>query len=216
MAKMEDGFGKPEEVRVFVEANAECGNPASVLAALDRYAEDYFFLMNVGPEKGPLLTAEVEKVGPAARIIELGSYCGYSAVLIAQRLGPDGHLVCVELDPEAVRGTSAIIEFAGLADRAEVIEGASGDIIPTLDGTFDLIFLDHWKDLYEEDLKAFEAHGLLHKGSIIFADNVGPSFNPESYLDYVRTSGKYDSTHHLSTIEYTDRPDAAEVSVYRG
>ncbi|MEO2167394.1 MAG: hypothetical protein ABGY42_04615, partial [bacterium] len=87
---------------------------------------------------------------------------------------------------------------------------------PTLDGTFDLIFLDHWKDLYEEDLKAFEAHGLLHKGSIIFADNVGPSFNPESYLDYVRTSGKYDSTHHLSTIEYTDRPDAAEVSVYRG
>ncbi|MEO2168108.1 MAG: O-methyltransferase, partial [bacterium] len=92
MAKMEDGFGKPEEVRVFVEANAECGNPASVLAALDRYAEDYFFLMNVGPEKGPLLTAEVEKVGPAARIIELGSYCGYSAVLIAQRLGPDGHL----------------------------------------------------------------------------------------------------------------------------
>jgi hypothetical protein len=57
---------------------------------------------------------------------------------------------------------------------------------------------------------------MLRAGSVIFADNVGPLFNPESYLNNVRERGKYESTHHISTIEYTDRPDAAEISIFRG
>ena len=93
---------------------------------------------------------------------------------------------------------------------------SSGDTIPSLQGPFDLVFLDHWRDLYEPDLKLLEAHRMLRAGSVIFADNVGPLFNPESYLNYVRESGKYESTHHISTIEYTDRPDAAEISIFRG
>lgn len=216
MAKMEDGFGKPAEVRVYVEENARRGDAEDVLRVLDRYADEHFFLMNVGPEKGPLLVEQVRRAGSAARVVEFGTYCGYSAILIARELGADGRLICVELDPESVEASRAILEFAGLGDRVEVIEGASGDVIPQLEGTFDLVFLDHWKDLYEQDLKAIEAAGLLREGSIIFADNVGPSFNPEAYLAYVRECGHYDSSHHVSTIEYTDLPDAAEISIYRG
>jgi catechol O-methyltransferase len=216
MAKMEDGFGKPLEVRDFVLANAEEGNPTKVLSTLDQYAEDHFFLMNVGPEKGPLLTKEVKKLSAEARVLEFGSYCGYSAILIARDLPSQAQLTCVEIDPESVEGARDIVAFAGLADRVEIIAGASGDMIPSLPSPFDLVFLDHWKDLYEEDLKALEKHQLLRPGAVIFADNVGPLFNPESYLNYVRTCGKYDSSHHISTIEYTDRPDAAEISVFRG
>ena len=216
MAKMEDGFGKPLEVRDFVLSHGQRGDPDDILRTLDRYAEDHFFLMNIGPAKGPLLTREIEKLSTGSRVLEFGTYCGYSAILIARDLAPGADLVCVEVDPESVTAAREIIAFAGLDHRVEIILGSSGDTIPSLHGPFDLVFLDHWKDLYEPDLKSLEAHQMLRAGSVIFADNVGPLFNPESYLNYVRESGKYESTHHISTIEYTDRPDAAEVSIFRG
>ena len=88
-------------------------------------------------------------------------------------------------------------------------------MIATLEGHFDLVFLDHWKDLYKQDLQAIEAKGLLKPGSIVVADNVGESFNPTAYLEYVRTCGHYDSEHRESTIEYHTLPDAVEISVYQ-
>ena len=216
MAKMEDGFGKPNEVRDFVLTNGQKGNPDEILQRMDQYAEDHAFLMNIGPAKGPLLTNEIEKLSTGSRVLEFGTYCGYSAILIARDLPPGADLICVEIDPESVTAARGIIAFAGLAHRVEIILGASSDIIPTLKGPFDLVFLDHWKDLYESDLKALESNQLLRPGSVIFADNVGPLFNPRSYLTYVRESGKYESSHHISTIEYTDHPDAAEISIFRG
>ena len=47
MAKMEDGFGKPLEVRDFVLSHGQRGDPNDILRTLDRYAEDHFFLMNI-------------------------------------------------------------------------------------------------------------------------------------------------------------------------
>ena len=85
----------------------------------------------------------------------------------------------------------------------------------TLEGTFDMVFLDHWKDLYLGDLQLMEEHGLLKPGSIVVADNVGEFFGAEPYLQYVRESGKFDSENRVATIEYTSLPDAVEISVYR-
>lgn len=216
MAKLPDSIGRPDEVWAFLETAATRGDPASVLATMDHYATNHTFLMNVGPEKGRLLAREVDRVGPSARIVEFGVYCGYSAVMIATRLDTRGRLISVENDPESVRVARKIVAFAGLEERVEILEGSSSEVIPSLEGPFDLVFLDHWKDLYEGDLKAMETAGLLQPGSIIFADNVGPHFNPESYLEYVRTCGRYESEHFESTIEYTDLPDAAEISVFKG
>ena len=65
------------------------------------------------------------------------------------------------------------------------------------------------------DLLSIEAAGLLRPGSLVVADNVGPLFDPTEYLDYVRTCGHYDCEHRESTLEYSDQPDAVEISVYR-
>ena len=99
--------------------------------------------------------------------------------------------------------------------RVEVVQGDSAEAIPTLTGPFDLVFLDHWKAFYKRDLIAIEAHGLLRPGSLVVADNVGAIFEPGEYLDYVRGCDHYESEHRVSTIEYTDVPDAVEISVYR-
>jgi catechol O-methyltransferase len=207
---------RTERARRFVEEHARAGDPDDVLRALDRFAREVRFLMSVGPEKGPLMAELLDPLPAGARVLELGAYCGYSAILIAQHLGPQGRLVSVENDPVAVEVARANVAHAGLADRVQVVEGASTEVIPSLTGPFDLVFLDHWKDLYATDLKRIEACGLLRPGSTVVADNVGEVFGAAKYLDYVRGCGRYDSQHRPATIEYSAIPDAVEISIYRG
>ena len=207
---------RPLQARDFVREHATPGDPADVLRALDRFSREVRFLMSVGPDKGPLMSEMVGKLSEGARVLELGAYCGYSAVMIADRLPPGGSLVSVEVSPIAVEVARSIVEIAGYADRVEVLLGSSTETIPKLTGPFDLVFLDHWKELYTTDLQTLEKHGLLHPGSVVVADNVGEIFGAEQYLNYVRTCGRYESEHRPATIEYTQIPDAVEISVYRG
>jgi len=200
----------------YARAHASAGDPESVLAALDRFGRQHLFLMNVGDRKGLILDAEVRRARPA-RALEIGAFCGYSAVRMARLLREwGGHLTSVEADPSSAEVVREMVEFAGLAEQVEVRQGKAELVIPTLRGPFDLVFLDHWKDLYLPDLQRLERHGCLRPGSVVVADNVG-LFDVTPYLDYVRTSGRYDSTGHESTVEYVDSlRDAVEVSIYRG
>lgn len=205
-----------ERVRQFVRENAKEGDPQDVLRAMDRFARERRFLMNVGPEKGPLMAELIGRLPANARVLELGAYCGYSAIMIADQLGPEGRLTSIEVDPDSVRASRANVEYAGYAGKVEILEGSSSEVIQTLDGTFDLVFLDHWKDLYRRDLQLIEERGLLRAGSTVVADNVGELFGADAYLDYVRSCGRYDSENRPAHIEYSQLPDAVEISVYRG
>jgi catechol O-methyltransferase len=151
-----------------------------------------------------------------ARILELGAYCGYSAIMIADQLGPEGRLTSIEVDSDSVRASRANVAYAGYADKVEILEGSSSEIIQTLDGTFDLVFLDHWKDLYEKDIRLIEKRGLLRAGTTVVADNVGEMFGADAYLEYVRGCGRYDSENRPAHVEYSDLPDAVEISIYKG
>jgi catechol O-methyltransferase len=199
-----------------VKKNAPAGDVPAMLAALDDYGLNHEFLMNVGPEKGPLLQSKVSRLSPGARVLECGCFCGYSSILIGSALPENGTLIGVEVSGDSVEVARQMVEYADLSDRVEIVLGSSADVIPTLDGPLDLVFLDHWKDLYKPDLIALETNGLLNPGSIVFADNVGPHFNPEEYLDYVRTCGHYDSEYHESYIEYSEDIDGVEISVFTG
>jgi len=157
-----------------------------VLRTMDRFAAEVRFLMNVGPDKGPLIRELVAKLPADARILELGAFCGYSSILLATTLGPRGRIVSIEKGRAALEGARANVEYAGLSDRIQIMHGASTELIPTLEGCFDLVFLDHWKDLYLSDLELIEKRGLLRPGSIVVADNVGEVFGAAPYLEYVR------------------------------
>ena len=205
----------PLRVRDFVAQHARRGDPEDVLKTMDRFATEERFLMNIGPDKGPLVRELLAGLPRDARILELGAFCGYSSILLADTLGDRGKIVSVEISAAAVEGARANVEFAGLGDRVEIHHGGSTETIPTLEGPFDLVFLDHWKDLYKTDLQEIEANGLLRPGSLVVADNVGPLFGATEYLDYVRTCGHYETEHRVATLEYSSIPDAVEISVYR-
>ena len=199
----------------YVAQHARAGDPADVLRTLDRFAAEERWLMSVGPDKGPLVEELAGRLPENARVLELGAYCGYSAILIAQAFGARASIVSIEIDADSVASASANVELAGLSQQITFMHGPSSKMIAQLDGTFDLVFLDHWKDLYMGDLQLIEAKGLIKPGSIVVADNVGKIFGPEAYLDYVRNCGHYESENRPATIEYTALPDAVEISVYK-
>lgn len=110
----------------------------------------------------------------AARILEIGTLGGYSAIWLARALPPDGRLVTIELDPRHAEVARQSIERAGLTDRVEVRVGDGLDVLSELDddgtGPFDLVFIDADKAPYTEYFHA--ALRLSAPGTLIVADNV--------------------------------------------
>ena len=211
-----------QSVKSYIFKNAKQNDPDSILKAMDDFAENDRFLMNIGNEKGLLLTEELKKLGRNILILELGCFCGYSAILMAKNLGNAGKVVSLEVNRTYAKNASEIINFAGLKDKITIIEGSSDKIIGTLRYRFDLVLLDHWKNLYRRDLIAIEKRGLLKNGSIIFADNVGKFISAlvgkrgesDNYLDYVRNNNKYRNKNIKTFLEYSKAEDEVEISTY--
>ena len=213
-----------DSVKEFVFKNAIKGNPDSVLSVMDQFALKERFLMNVGDVKGKLLVDEINKLGTNLNILELGCFCGYSAILMAKNLGNEGKVISIEVNKKYAKIAGEIIDFAGLKNKVVIIEGSSEKIIPTLRYKFDLVFIDHWKDLYKRDLIAIEKRGILKSGSVVFADNVGNLIsalvgergNSNNYLNYVRNHPKFESKNIKTSLEYSSAEDAIEISTYSG
>ncbi len=203
------------QAAAYVARHARPGDPEDVLRTLDRFAKEERWLMSVGPEKGPLVQELAKRLPPDARILELGAYCGYSSIMLAHAFGPSASIESIEIDECSVASARSNVAVAGLSDRITFLHGRSSEVIARLKGTFDLVFLDHWKDLYLPDLQLIERYRLISEGSIVVADNVGKIFQPDAYLHYVRNCGHYDSEHRPATIEYTSVPDAVEISTYK-
>ena len=209
-------------VKNYVFKHAKQNNPDSVLKAMDNFAKNKRFLMNIGNEKGLLLTSELKKLGSDISILELGCFCGYSAILMAKNLNELGKVVSLEINKTYAKNALEIIKYSGLKDKIIIIEGSSEKLIGTLRYRFDFVLLDHWKNLYKRDLILIEKRGLLKSGSVIFADNVGRLISAlvgsrgdsNDYLNYVRKNKNYTNTNIKTYLEYSKAEDEIEISTY--
>ena len=204
------------EVTRTVERLATPGDPEDVLAVMDKFAQKKRFLMNVGVEKGRVLREAVSIRG-AQRALELGAYCGYSAVLLGSELRKvGGSLISLEANPMNAAMARRVVSHAGLDDIVEIRVSSAAEGLSKLKGRFDLVFIDHWKGDYLPDLKRIEDADLLKSGALVIADNVGIfSGTLCDYLDYVRTSPSFSSTHYPLPMEYNDTiEDGVEVSIW--
>ncbi|KAM5348991.1 hypothetical protein ACJ41O_008814 [Fusarium nematophilum] len=168
------------------------GSPARILQAIDEFARTKKYLMNVGEDKGKIVTDLISEVKPKV-MVELGGYVGYSAILFADAVrSSGGRYYSLERNPEFAAVITSLIDLAGLRSTATVVVGPSDGSLARLhsDGTLskiDLLFLDHYKPAYVTDLKLCERLGLVAPGSVLAADNVVKPGNPP-YLAYVRSS----------------------------
>lgn len=220
------GDGREAAAADFVVAHAIPGDIDDALAAMDRYAYDKSFLVNVGDEKGVLLDAAVRRSNPRLAV-ELGTYCGYGALRIA-RAAPNAHVVSVELSEANAVVAERIWKHAGVADRVNCVVGTIGDggrTVAALEaehglkpGAVDFLFIDHDKNAYLADLNTITGRNWLHPGSIVVADNVGFPGSPK-YRAYMREQQdkRWRTVEHRTHVEYqTLIPDLVLESEFLG
>ncbi|WP_409279110.1 O-methyltransferase [Pseudomonas defluvii] len=122
----------------------------------------------VAPEQGQLLALLIRLIG-ARRVIEVGTFTGYSALCMAQAMD-GGHLLCCDLPGDYNATAQRYWQEAGVAERIALRLGPALQTLATLDAeAFDLIFIDADKANYPRYLE--EALRLLRPGGLVVFDN---------------------------------------------
>jgi caffeoyl-CoA O-methyltransferase len=104
------------------------------------------------------------------RILEIGTYTGYSALCLAEGLTEDGLLITIDVNEELEEMVSSFIEKSGVAGKIKNIIGDAMEIIPTLNEEFDIVFIDADKKNYINYYNL--VFDKVKKGGYIIADNV--------------------------------------------
>jgi predicted O-methyltransferase YrrM len=104
------------------------------------------------------------------RILEIGTYTGYSAICLARGLRKGGELTTLEVNEELRNIALKYFEKANLQDRIRLINGDALELIPTLNDTFDLVFIDAHKDDYPDYYNLVIEK--VRPGGYILADNI--------------------------------------------
>ena len=116
-----------------------------------------------------VINKELENIKPS-RILEIGTAVGYSAICFSEFLAENGVIDTIERDHDRVSEALENIKKAEVQDKINIIEGDAVEILPTLQGKYDVVFIDASKGKYPFFLK--ESLRMLAPKGIIFADNV--------------------------------------------
>ena len=122
-----------------------------------------------GHVQGRLLSMISHMIRPS-NILEIGTYTGYSAICLCEGLRPGGKLITIDRNEELESKLRSYFSEAGLEDAIELRMGDALKILPTLNGTFDLVFIDADKENYSNyfDLVIDK----VPAGGYLLADNV--------------------------------------------
>lgn len=126
----------------------------------------------------------ISKLTQPENILEIGTYTGYSALCFAEGLRSEGKLITIDSNEETNAVAKKYFERSAYSKQIELMQGDATKIIPTLDRTFDIVFIDADKRNYATyfDLVI----GKVRKGGLIIADNVlwsGKILMPEKEMD---------------------------------
>ena len=138
-------------------------------ATLRRTEEAGLPAINVAPNQGKLLHLLARASG-ARRILEIGTLGGYSTIWLARAVGADGRVTTLEAEERHADVARRNIADAGLADVVDVVVGPALHTLPTLDGPFDLVFID--ADKTNNAAYFDRALRLSRPGALIVVDNV--------------------------------------------
>jgi catechol O-methyltransferase len=206
------GDGREEALCQYVITTARRGDLDDVIRTIDTFCYERSFMINVGDEKGEILDAAVRRADPKL-VLELGTYCGYSALRVARTMGDQARLVSIEFNSANAAIARRIWDHAGVGERLTVVVGTLGDGGTTVErletehgfakGSVDLIFIDHDKSAYLPDLELIIEREWMHPGSVAVADNVKFPGAPK-YRAYMKEveGRQWHSVEHSTHAEY--------------
>ncbi len=195
---------------------------STVINEMEKYASHYHIPI-IKPNSAKLLVKIVKQTSPK-RILEIGTAIGYSTILMAAAMPENCIIISIEYDAERVKLAHHFINQTDQHNRIQIIHGDAADVIDTLEGHFDLVFIDAAKGQYPKYLNKIKSK--IIPGTVIIADNilfrnmVNATQPPpkrfrtivrrlQEYVSYVTTSKSFRTTiYHLE--------DGVAVSYYQG
>ena len=159
----------PEKLDDYVVAHSE--NEPELLQQLTRetYQKILQPIMLSGPYQGRVLSM-ISKLARPKTILELGTFTGYATLCLAEGLQQDGEIHTIDINEELEDFQREYFDKSGYGENIHQHVGSAIDIIPKLNKTYDLVFIDADKPNYVNYFNLIVDR--LNPGGIILSDNV--------------------------------------------
>lgn len=122
-----------------------------------------------GQLQGKMLEILTKMINPKL-VLEIGTYTGYSAICMARGLNKSGKLITIDINDELETMVRGFFEESGLAEQIDYRLGNALDLLPEIEGPFDLVFIDADKINNEKYYDLIIEK--INPGGILMADNV--------------------------------------------
>lgn len=165
----------PDEIERYAANLAPAESPLLQELAKVTYAETDAPMMQVGRLQGALLRLLVRLV-QARRVLEIGTFTGYSALVMAEGLPDDGELITCDRDSETTAIAKRFWARSPHGGKIKLLLGPARETVKSLSGPFDLVFIDADKTAYlhywETCVPLVRSHGLLVADNVLWSGRV--------------------------------------------
>ena len=124
------------------------------------------------------------------RILEIGTAVGYSAIRFSKYLNENGYIDTIERDEERVLEAKQNIKDLNLEEKIHLYEGDALEVLPTLTGPYDVVFIDAAKGKYpiflSEALRMLASHGIIVADNVLYKGYVMSDYNKHTLRTAVR------------------------------
>ena len=160
-----DAIIQPEQAK-YLDQLLTQGDP--LLAEMEAYAAEH---------RVPIADREVARfveisarISGARKALEIGMAIGYTVIHLARGMGEDGRVVTIDPSDEMISAATGYLKRAGVLNQVEIERGKALEVMPNLNETFDLLFIDAMKEEYSQYLDL----GLprLRTGGVVIVDNL--------------------------------------------
>ena len=139
-----------------------------LLAEMEAYAAEH---------RVPIADREVAKfieitarISGARKALEIGMAIGYTVIHLARGMGETGRVVTIDPSDEMISAATGYLKRAGVLNQVEIERGKALEVMPNLNETFDLLFIDAMKEEYSQYLDL--GLPLLRTGGVVIVDNL--------------------------------------------
>jgi len=201
-------FIASDEIERYAEAHTTRPSGLLLRLAEETRADLRSPTMMSGPVAGRLLELLVFALRPE-RVLELGTYSGYSSVSMASVLPPGGHIDTCELDETHAAVARRYLDEAGLGDRVTIHLGPALETIERLEGEFDLVFVDadkvSYPAYYEALVPRLSARGIMVLDNTLWSGRVADPDDSEETRMFVALNDRIASDPRVVAVVLTVR-----------
>jgi len=174
----------PEDIERYVKEHSTAEPVILQELSKQTHAETDAPEMLVGPVEGLFLKL-LARSTKARNVLEIGTFTGYSAMMLAEGLAEGGEVITCDIDPKVTKIARSYWDRSQHGSKITLKLGPAEDTIKTIEGPLDLVFIDADKESYIAYWEACIPK--LRSGGVILADNVlwsGKVLNPEDPTDH--------------------------------